>query len=172
MSEEIKEQVKYDWKEQRIAEYAKIENEIILEKHEMVTDPDLFKLMKEQAKLNDMIALTKGIYTKNIEAAQQQQAGIKLELVDTWGDIEEKAFECDAGTATLRTTKSLHVRSKEKLIEFLMTIKKLPEFVKTFEIAKLRKIMDAGLLESEIATWDLNFNVAISIKETTTETDQ
>ena len=171
MIEEAKEQVKYDWKEQRIAEYAQLENEIILEKHEMVTDPDLINLMKELAKLNDMIALAKGIYTKNIEAAQQQQAGIKLELAEKW-DIEDKTYECTTGTATLRTTKSLHVRSKEKLIEFLMTIKKLPEFVKTFEIAKLRKIMDAGLLESEIATWDLNFNVAISIKETTTETDQ
>ena len=171
MIEEAKEQVKYDWKEQRIAEYAQLENEIILEKHEMVTDPDLINLMKELAKLNDMIALAKGIYTKNIEAAQQQQAGIKLELAERW-DIEDKTFECDAGTATLRTTKSLNIRSKEKLVAFLELNKKLTDFIKNFEITKLRKIKDAGMLEDEIATWDIKHNVAISIKETTTETDQ
>ena len=165
------EETKQDWKVELIAEYAKLENEIALEMHEIGTDPDLIKLMKEQAKLNDMIALTKGIYAKNIEAAQQQQAGIKLKLAEKW-DIDEKTFECIIGTATLRTTKSLHIKSKEKLVAFLELNKKLTEFIKSFEITKLRKIKDAGMIEDEIATWDIKHNVAISIKETITETDQ
>ena len=154
-----------NWRTDRIAEYAKLENEINIETHEMVADPELIKLMKEQAKLNDMIALLKGTYSKNIEAAQQQQAGIKLELVDTWGDTEDKTFECDAGTATLRTTKSLNIRDKEKLIAFLELNKKLTDFIKSFEITKLRKIKDAGMLEDEICTWDEKKSVAIKIAE-------
>ena len=160
------------WRTDRIAEYARLENEITLEMNELRNDPDLIKLMKEQAKLNDMVALAKGMYAKNIEAFQQQQARIKLELVDTWGDTEEKTFECPAGTATLRTTKSLNIRSKEKLVAFLELNKKLTDFIKSFEITKLRKIKDAGMIEDEIATWDIKRNVAISIKETTTEVEQ
>ena len=161
-----------NWRTDRIAEYARLENEIALEMNEMGTDPELIKLMKEQAKLNDMVALLKGTYAKNIEAFQQQQAGIKLELVDTWGDTEDKTFECPAGTATLRTTKSLNIRSKEKLVAFLELNKKLTDFIKSFEVSKLRKIKDAGMIEDEIATWDIKRNVAISIKETTMEADQ
>ena len=155
-----------NWRTDRIAEYARLENEIVLEMNEMGADPELIKLMKEQAKLNDMIALLKGTYSKDIEAAQQQQAGIKLELVDTWGATEEKTFECDAGTATLRTTKSLNIRSKEKLVAFLELNKKLTDFIKSFEITKLRKIKDAGMLEDEICTWDEKKTVAIKIAET------
>ena len=154
-----------NWRTDRIAEYARLENEIVLEMNEMGADPDLVKLMKEQAKLNDMIVLAKGIYAKNIEAAQQQQVGIKLELVDTWGDTEDKTFECPAGTATLRTTKSLHIRDKVKLINFLELNKKLTDFIKSFEITKLRKIKDAGMLEDEICTWDEKKSVAIKIAE-------
>ena len=168
---EIDEHIR-NWRTDRIAKYAQLENEIALEMNEMGTDPELIKLMTEQAKLNDMIALLKGTYSKNIEAAQQQQAGIKLELVDSWSETEEKTFECDAGTATLRTTKSLNIRSKEKLVAFLELNKKLTDFIKSFEITKLRKIKDAGMIEDEIATWDIKRNVAISIKETTTEGDQ
>jgi len=125
MSEEVKEQVKYDWKELRIAEYARLENEIAIETHELVTDPVRNRLIKEQAMLNAEIEEVEAIYHKNIEAAQQQQAGIKLELAETWSDTEDKTFECDAGTAILRTTKSLHIRSKEKLVAFLELNKKL-----------------------------------------------
>ena len=156
-----------NWRTDRIAEYARLENEITIQKNEMAYDPGLINLMTKQAKLNDMIALAKGLYTKNIEAAQQQQAGIKAELVETWGTTEEKTFECAAGTATLRTTKSLHIRDKVKLINFLELNKKLTEFIKSFEITKLRKIKDAGMLEDDIATWDEKKNVAISIRETT-----
>ena len=155
-----------NWRTDRIAEYARLENEIVLEKNEMHSDPELNRLTLEREKLNRLIVSSGEMYIKNIEAAQQQQAGIKLELVETWGDAEDKTFECAAGTATLRTTKSLHIKSKEKLIAFLELNKKLIEFIKSFEITKLRKIKDAGMLEDEIAIWDEKKNVAIKIAET------
>ena len=164
MNEEAKERM-LKWRTDQIAKYARLENEIAIGMNEMGTDPDLIKLMREQAKLNDMIALAKGFYTKTIETARQQQKGIKMELEDSWGDTEDKTFTCDAGMATLRITKSLQIKSKEKLVNFLATLNKLPDFIKTFEITKLRKIKDAGLLDDEIASYEENPSVAIKITE-------
>ena len=161
-----------NWRTDRIAEYARLENEITAERNKMFSDSELGRLTLEREKLDKRIVLGGGMYIKNIEAAQQQQVGIKAELVETWGDTEDKTFECPAGIATLRTTKSLHIRSKEKLVAFLELNKKLTEFIKSFEITKLRKIKDAGMIEDEIATWDIKRNVAISIKETATEAAQ
>jgi len=160
----MSEEAKRDWKAQRIDEYIKLENIVTTETRKMDTDPDLDMLRRERAKLNEMIELGQGLYIKTIEAAQQQQIGIKSELVEKW-DIEEKTFECAAGTATLRTTRSLHIKSKEKLVEFLATIHRLPDFIKSFETVKLRKTKDAGLLGDEIATWDEKKSVAIKIAE-------
>ena len=153
-----------DWKSERIGEYVKLENMVTIEMQKMGTDPDLDALIRDRVKLNEMIERGQELYLKKIEAAQQQQAGIKLELVDRWYS-EEKTFECAAGTATLRTTKSLKIQSKEKLIDFLMLNKKLVDFIKTFEITKLRKIKDAGMLEDEIATYDEKKSIAIKIVE-------
>lgn len=154
-----------DWKTERIDAYIKLEKEIAIITHELNIDPELNRLIKQQVALCEMIEVAKAPHFKSIEVAQQQQAGIKLELAEKW-DIEDKTFECTAGTATLRTTKSLHIRSKEKLVAFLELNKKLTEFIKSFEITKLRKIKDAGMLEDEIATWDEKKNVAIKIAET------
>ena len=161
----MNEQRVQNWKAELIVEYAQLENKIATETHKMDTDPNLDALLRDQATLNAEIKLAKEIYTKNIEAAQRQQAGIKAELVDSWLSTEGKTFECNAGSITLRTTRSLIIRNKQKLIEFLTLNKKLSEFIKSFEITKLRKIKDAGLLENEIATWDEKKSISISIKE-------
>lgn len=153
-----------DWKTERITEYAKLENIVTIEMRKMGTDPDLDALMRDRVKLNEMIERGQELYLKKIEAAQQQQAGIKLELVDNWYG-EEKTFECPAGTATLRTTKSLKIQSKQKLIDFLMLNKKLIDFIKTFEIAKLRKIKDAGFLGDEVVSYDETKSIAIKLAE-------
>ena len=154
-----------DWKIERITEYTKLENEIAIETHELITDPERNRLIKEQLLLSVRIEEIEKIHHKNIEAAQQQQAGIKLELAEGWGVFADKTFECAAGIATLRTTKSLKIQSKEKLIDFLVRNNKLVDFIKSFEITRLRKIKDAGMLEDEIATWDEKKNVAIKIAE-------
>ena len=153
-----------NWKEEVIAEYARLEKKINKFISLKNSDPEINRLALERDKLNKKIVEMGKQSILNIDAAQQQQAGIKLELAEKW-DIEDKTFECAAGTATLRTTKSLHIRSKEKLVAFLELNKKLTEFIKNFEITKLRKIKEAGMLEDEIATWDEKKNVAIKIAE-------
>ena len=146
-----------DWKELRIKEYAKLEKDVATIKHEN-------KLIQQRLELDAVIKFAEEPYFKNIEAAQQQQAGIKLELAEKW-DTEDKTFKCNAGTATLRTTKSLRIKSKEKLVNFLTTINKLPDFIKGFETAKLRKIKDAGLLGDEIVSYDEKKSIAIKLAE-------
>ena len=160
----MSEQTKQDWTTERITEYAKLEKEVVTIMHEMSADIGLNKLIQKRSDLDTVIEFAEKSYFKNIEAAQQQQAGIKLELVDRWYG-EEKTFECAAGIATLRTTKSLKIQNKQKLIDFLTTINKLPNFIKSFEITKLRKIKDAGMLEDEIATYDEKKSIAIKLAE-------
>lgn len=154
-----------NWRTDIIAEYVRLENDIAIESHEMDTDPELNRLLKEWEKSGKMIEQGKKIYFDNISKARQQQAGIKLELIETWGDAEDKTFKCAAGTATLRINRSLNIRSKEKLVAFLELNKKLTDFIKSFEITKLRKIKDAGLLEDEICAWDETRSIAIKITE-------
>ena len=153
-----------NWRTDRITEYAKLEKKIIIERNELLSDPEINKLALERDKLDKLIIEKGKQHILNIDAAQQQQTGIKLELVDRWYG-EEKTFVCPAGTATLRTTKSLKIQSKEKLIDFLVLNKKLVDFIKSFEITKLRKIKDAGMLEDEVATYDEKKSVAIKITE-------
>lgn len=158
----MSEQKEQDWKAERIAEYAKLDNAIAFEMHEMDTNPHLEELIRNQATLNAEIGLAKEIYTKNIEAAQQQQAGIKLELIEKW-DVLEKTYECSVGTATLRTTRSLVIQDKDKLIGFLQTIKKLNECIRNFDISKIRKFKEVGLIENEIVIWSEKHNISIRL---------
>jgi len=166
MTEEPKqsyEEEKRQWKAEQIAEYAKLEaNKKAVEKR-WEENTELKKLQTELRKLLDKVEETEKPYHTTLTHYAQQQAGIKQQLVDRWFDTEDKTFECDAGTATLRINRSLCIRSKEKLVAFLELNKKLTEFISGFETTKLRKIKDAGMLEDEIATWDEKKSVAIKI---------
>ena len=154
-----------NWKAENITKYAQTEAVKLQILHDITSDTEIGLLSERLIKTEAELATKKQPYFDRVLECEQLQTGIKAELVDAWGATEEKTFECDAGTATLRTTKSLNIRSKEKLVEFLAILGKLPEFIKTFETAKLRKIKDAGLLEDEVATWDEKKSIAIKIAE-------
>lgn len=153
-----------NWMEQVLIEYAKYAKVVEDTTRSMNADPNLDALTMARVILDKKIDSAVIGYRKTIEEAKHQQADLRGELVNNWS-TKDKTFKCPAGTATLRTTRSLQVKDKGKLIEFLSTLKKLPEFIKSFEIAKLRKIKDAGLLEDEIVTYGELRTVVISIKE-------
>ena len=172
---------KPDWKEEKMAErtveYAQLEQTKVNAEFLLSHDKTLVELAKKRDVLNKEIAALEKEPLRNLAVVSQRQAAIRLELAESWGTYEGKTFECDAGTVTLRVTKSFNIRSKKKLVEFLMAINKLPDFVKTFEIAKLRNVKEAGLLDDDIARWDEHKNVAITLKEkptvsAETETEQ
>jgi len=151
-------------KEQILREYAALTERIGDTTRLMYADPEINALAQERASIDHKIDRAATGYRNIIEKAKRGQADLRAELLGNWG-IGDKTFKCPVGTATLRITRSLQVKDKGKLIEFLTTLKKLPEFIKTFEIAKLRKIKDAGLLEDEVATYDEKRSVIISINE-------
>ena len=160
----MSEQRMQDWKAERIEEYVRLE----ARKHaweKNIGETTFLKNIRAELE-NARIKLDEAEkpYHEKLDAIVQQQAGIKLELAEKWG-TEDKTFKCAAGTATLRTIKSLKIQSKEKLIDFLMLNKKLVDFIKTFEIAKLRKIKDAGFLGDEVVSYDETKSIAIKITE-------
>ena len=161
----MSEETKQDWKADLIADYANIESYKQATARNLETNSTINRLRMELESARIRLDDQEKTYLAKIDECEHVQAGIKQELMENWGIKEDKTFECAAGTATLKTTKSLHIQSKEKLVAFLELNKKLTEFIKSFEITKLRKIKDAGMLEDEIATWDEKKNVAIKIAE-------
>ena len=177
----VKEPLKADWKEQkmteRTVEYAELEQKKVDTEFLLSHDKTLWELAKKRDAINKEIEALKKEPLHNLALVSQRQAAIRLELAETWGTYEGKVFECDAGTVTLRVTKSFNIRSKKKLVDFLAALGKLPDFVKTFEIAKLRKVKEAGLLDDDIARWDEHVNTVITLKvkptvRTETETEK
>ena len=153
-------ETKQDWKEERIAKYAHLESLKQQVLNDFAEDMDLAKLNKELDKVEGLIGVRTKPYRDKITECEQQQAGIKAELAEKWG-TEEKSFKCDAGEALFRTTRSLVIQDKDKLIGFLQTIKKLNECIRNFDISKIRKFKEVGLIENEIATWSEKHNVSI-----------
>lgn len=153
-----------DWKERGLVEYAKLEKDIATVTHKMDTDPELSSLLKKRNDFDTAIGFVQAPFINTIERAREQQAGIKSEFVSRW-DIPDKTFKSHIGTVTMRTTRSLQIRSKERLVNFLLKIEKLLEFIKSFDEPKLRKMKDAGLLEDDIASWDEKRSISIRIRE-------
>lgn len=161
----MSEGIKRDWKVERIVEYANIESNKQATARSLEINPTKNRLRMELESAKIRLDEQQKVYLTKIDECEHVQVGIKQELVENWGVNEDKTFECATGTATLRTTKSLHIRSKEKLIAFLELNKKLTDFISGFEITKLRKLKDAGMLGDDIATWGEKKNVAIKIAD-------
>jgi len=152
------------WKEKLIAEYANVERNKQATHENVKTLAARIELEEEIVYKQDQLERLKQPYLDTILECEQRQTGIKEELVKRW-DIEDKTFKCDAGTATLRTTKSLVIRDKNKLIDFLSLNKKLTEYVKAFDTSKLRKIRETGLIGNDVIDWDEKKSMMISVKE-------
>jgi len=152
------------WKEKLMAEYANVEMNKQATHENMKTLATRIELEEEIAYKQDQLERLKQPYLDKILECEQRQTGIKDELVKRW-DIEDKTFKCDVGTATLRTTKSLHIRNKAKLIEFLSLNKKLSEYVKAFDTSKLRKIRESELIGNDVIDWCEKKSMVIIVKE-------
>lgn len=152
MGETVKDTIG-NWKRDRIIEYARLEKAIATETHEMDIDPEINMFMEERKRLDNLIKIGRDSYLRSIGASQQRQIAIKEDILDNWDNLEEKTFKCEAGSATLKTTRSLRIQDKKGVIDLLLSLKKLPDFIKSFEIAKLRKIKDAGLIEDSVAAY-------------------
>ena len=156
-------------KESLIAEYAALEHSTGRIKGHMGTMRSLNKLIMQRNALTKEIAFRKKPFEDGIRDAETRQNAIKEELKTAW-DNEDKTFKCAAGTATLRTTKSLVITDKSGLIQRLSEI--LPgnidaacERIKSFDISNIRQYKDTGLISDDIAHYDLKQGVSIKVTE-------
>ena len=73
-------------------------------------------------------------------------------------------YKSPIGTVTMRTTKSLKITSKVKVVEVLRSNNKVNEGINTFQLTFLRKLKDVGILPDDAAYYSLKQNVSILLK--------
>ena len=91
-------------------------------------------------------------------------AAIKDTITKGW-TLGTKEYKSATGSITMRTTKSLIVTSKEKVVEVLRTNGKVSEGIKTFQLTFLRKLKDVGILPDDAAHYLPKQSVVIVLKK-------
>jgi ActR/RegA family two-component response regulator len=148
------------WKEVLINDYLALR--LIVAKYEQSIQYDtrIMALVEEEDKILKEINEIAESRNHAIEEARRKQDGITMQLKEKW-DIEDKTFECNGGIATIRTTKSLIIADKKRLVTVLLDIGKLPEAIRSWNLSYLRKLKDVDMIEDTIAHYDEHQNVVI-----------
>ena len=149
-----------DWKEALIADCVVLQKQKELLECERAEDQDI---LNAEILLHKAMATIKELeqpYYEKITQVTDNIEGIHDKLIAEW-DISDKTYECDTGTATVRTTKSLRISDKKQLIMTLLNIGKLPESIRTWNLSYLRKLKDVDMIDDQIASYDEHKNVVI-----------
>jgi uncharacterized tellurite resistance protein B-like protein len=155
-----------DWKEGVLREYHILERGRQMVAEKMAKNPSLSKLRLQIKEAQQQLAEQEQEYREDISNCNFETQKIKDDLIERW-DIEGKSFECDEGGITIRTTRSLKIDNKERLISTLQQIGKLTQCIKGWDLTYLRKLADVSLLdvdegETNIVHFDEKRNVVIS----------
>jgi hypothetical protein len=132
----------------------------------MTKNTSLSKLRLQIEEAQQQLAELEQDYREDIRNCDWEMQKIKDDLIERW-DIEEKSFECAEGGIKIRTTRSLKIDNKERLISTLQQIGKLTQCIKGWDLTYLRKLADVSLLdvdkgEMNIVHYDEKRNVVIS----------
>jgi len=150
-----------NWKEALISDCITLERKRtdLLDAEE--SDEELVKLRHQSDVLAAKItALSNKKYCDQIDTIDSKIASMHDQLIVKW-DIAEKTYECEGGSATMRTTKSLKITDKKQLISVLLNIDKLPEAIRSWNLSYLRKLKDVGKIEDTTAHYEEAQNVVI-----------
>jgi ASC-1-like (ASCH) protein len=150
-----------DWKEEIIGDYLAIEREKKLMQEEMAKDPAISKFKSGIEDIERQLQVHERIYTEKIHNYETQMQYLKEELVERW-DSDDKSFKCEAGSVTMKTTQSLNIKDKKGLISKLQQLDKLTECIKGWDIRYLRKLVNVGLFDDSIVSYDEKRNVVIA----------
>jgi hypothetical protein len=144
-----------DWKAVRIAVYLALAYEKRLVEEEMRKNPSLLRLKKEIEKLEEQQEMQVSRYKRELVDYDTKMRSIQDELVEGW-NIDAKTFKCDVGSATMRTTRSLKIDNKEKLIIALQKMGKLTRTITTgWDLTYLRKLADSGLFDVDVGEMNI-----------------
>lgn len=152
------------WKEEAIADYQALKGSITKLEQSIRDDPRIRELVEEEDKILKKINEITETRNHAIEEAKRKQDVVTVDLKKRW-DIEDKTFECDAGSAMIRTTKSLIVTDKmalvDRLAEILNNKQKAFDCIRSFDLITIRKYMDVDLIAEYIAHYDEKQSVII-----------
>ena len=149
-----------NWKEDAIVESIRLQNQRSSIQDLRAKDNQISTLEAQKKELEeDITALERG-YIDSIDKVDSLLKEQYALLLSKW-DITDKTYECDRGTATVRTTKSLKVVDKEGLIAVLLSITKLPEAIRSWNLSYLRKLKDVDMINDAIAHYEEHQNVVI-----------
>lgn len=116
----------------------------------------------DAAKLKyELDAREKPYLTVSNNAAERQNV-IRTTIAEQW-TLPTKTYRSSVGTVTLRITKSLIVKSKAKIVDFLVKNNIVEAGVSKFDIRFLRKFKDDGLIEDDAAQYEESRNVTIKL---------
>lgn len=149
-----------DWKETLIADCIVLQKQKAILERERAEDEDILNAEILMNKAIDKITELKQPYGDKINDIIYQIDHLHEALVDRW-NITDKTYECEVGTAILRTTKALKIEDKKELISILLNLGKLPESIRTWNLAYLRKLKDVDMIEDTIAYYEEHQNVII-----------
>ena len=149
-----------NWKEEAIAKYAELEAQKKVVIVTMLEDNDLktARISVENAAAH--LSAFEEAYIAKIGELNVEIENVRLALQKDW-DIEDKTYKCEAGVATIRTTKSLCVLDRHSLMANLVNLNKLPESIRSWDLTLLRKLKDVDLIPDEQACYEERQNVVI-----------
>lgn len=149
-----------DWKEELIADYIKLQRERVALERERAENQEIKNVELTMKKVVDKLSTLEQPYSDKLLNITRAVEKIHETLIQDW-DITEKTCEYDIGTATLRTTKSLNIVDEKRLITVLLSIDKLPEAIRSWNLSYLRKLKDVDMIKDAIAHYDEHQNVII-----------
>lgn len=149
-----------DWKETAISDCIALQTQKNTLEHERAEDQEIKNVESTMKKVVDKLSALERPYIDKITALTADIEKIHDMFIEKW-DITEKTCEYGIGTATLRTTKSLNIVDKKRLITVLLNIGKLPEAIRSWNLSYLRKLKDVDMIEDAIAYYDEHQNVII-----------
>lgn len=150
-----------NWKEINIEDYLVAEHKKKLIQEQMINNPDIQKYKSQIEDSEQQLQMHESVYKERIHNLETYMQYLKNDLVERW-DSNDKSFKYEAGSVTMKTTRTLNVNDKKALISKLQQLGKLPECIKGWDIRYLRKLADVGFLDDSIVSYDEKRNVVIT----------
>lgn len=149
-----------DWKEELITDYIELRIVRTSLEEARAEDEEIKNLELTMKKVANKLSTLEQPYSDKLLDITRDIEKIHETFILSW-DITDKTYECDTGTATVRTTKSLNIVDKKQLITVLLNIDKLPDAIRSWNLSYLRKLKDVDMIEDTIATYEEHQNVII-----------
>jgi len=149
-----------NWKDKVIVECIRLQQQRTAIQDLRAKDEQISMLETKKKEIDEDISALECGYIDSIDKVDTLIEEQRNLLIDEW-DILEKTYKCEAGTATVRTTKSLKIQDKKGLVQTLMGIGKLPEAIRSWNLSYLRKLKDVDMISDMVATYEEHQNVVI-----------